>query len=76
LSDGTPAPKKPATGTGVMFSQTKNSPSFLGVPSLLGSLIMLLPLSRIVLVDFFDPSAITLASFVVKSRGRKFRRLR
>src|SRR6266851_8528267 len=28
LSDGTPAPKNPATGTGVMFSQTKNSPSF------------------------------------------------
>src|SRR5216684_7480214 len=26
-SDLTPAPKKPATGVGVMFSQTKNSPS-------------------------------------------------
>lgn len=38
----------------------------LAFPSLLGSVIMLLPLSRIVAVDFFDPGTIMLAVFVVR----------
>ena len=38
----------------------------LAFPSLLGSVIMLLPISRIVFVDFFDPGAISMAGVVVR----------